>query len=61
MKQFRIISMLFILLGLYGCGSGEDGRMVGELAWDRVELTNESAEPTLQRFAVPAAIESTAF
>ena len=45
MKQFRIISMLFILHGLYGCGSGEDGRMVGELAWDRVELTNESAEP----------------
>ena len=47
MRQIRtiLISVLFLLL--HGCGSGSDGRMVGELAWDRVELSNESAEPIM--------------
>ncbi len=45
MKRLNIILISILSLWLQGCGSGGDGRMVGELAWDRVELTNETAEP----------------
>lgn len=45
MKKYGIILISILSLWLHGCGSGADGRMVGELAWDRVELTNETAEP----------------
>jgi hypothetical protein len=45
MKLTKIFLTFFALLWLQGCGSGVDGRMVGELAWDRVELSNETAEP----------------
>lgn len=44
MRPVSIILFLAIPFWLSGCGSGADGRMVGELAWDRVELTNEAAE-----------------
>jgi HlyD family secretion protein len=45
MKRAGIILISVLSFWLHGCGSGVDGRMVGELAWDRVELTNETAEP----------------
>ncbi len=45
MKPISILLLVIITLWLTGCGSGMDGRMVGELAWDRVELSNEEAEP----------------
>ncbi len=45
MRRFLPILLCSIPLWLAGCGSGSgDGRMVGELAWDRVELSNDSAE-----------------
>ncbi len=44
MKPVWVILMSTIPFWLSGCGSGADGRMVGELAWDRVELSNEMAE-----------------
>lgn len=46
MKHPVMILLFAIPALLAGCGSGSgDGRMVGELAWDRVELSNEAAEP----------------
>ncbi len=45
MKLARIIMVFATLLWMNGCGSSSgDGQMVGELAWDRVELSNETAE-----------------
>ncbi len=46
MKRSLMMLSLAVPLLVAGCGSGSgDGRMVGELAWDRVELSNEAAEP----------------
>jgi HlyD family secretion protein len=45
MKCLPTLFISTISLLLAACGSGSDGRMVGELAWDRVELANEAAEP----------------
>lgn len=46
MKRYLLILLLTLSGWLGGCGSGSgDARMVGELAWDRVELSNDSAEP----------------
>ncbi len=45
MNRTVTILLFAIALLLQGCGSGVDGHMVGELAWDRVELSNEAAEP----------------
>lgn len=46
MRRLIWIMLLTLPVWVGGCGSGSgDGRMVGELAWDRVELSNESAEP----------------
>ncbi len=45
MKRLPILFISTISILLVGCGYDSDGRMVGELAWDRVELTNEAAEP----------------
>ncbi len=44
MRARLIMLLLVIPFWLIGCGSGADGRMVGELAWDRVELSNETVE-----------------
>ncbi len=45
MNRAEIILIIVGSLLLHACGSGVDGHMVGELAWDRVELSNEAAEP----------------
>ncbi len=46
MKRPLLILLFSLPALLAGCGAGPgDGHMVGELAWDRVELSNEAAEP----------------
>jgi HlyD family secretion protein len=46
MKRLLLVLLIVAPTLLAGCGSGPgNGRMVGELAWDRVELSNEAAEP----------------
>ena len=45
MKRILTPLLCAIPLWLTGCGSSTNGHMVGELAWDRVELSNEAAEP----------------
>jgi len=46
MKRQAIILLPALAVWLAGCDSGSSNeRMMGELAWDRVELSNEAAEP----------------
>lgn len=46
MKRQAMILLPALAAWLAGCNSEpSDGRMIGVLAWDRVELSNEAAEP----------------